>query len=102
MGEAGLRHPGRGAASNFQILVTWGPQLPQAITFIVQQSFRFTHDIEYRFLHHSQVLRSYHPPLVALQSLLLPLQRGMAGRGPAGRPGPGGRFAQFKLVLLGK
>jgi len=26
----------------------------------------------------------------------------MAARGPAGRPGPGGRFAQFKLVLLGE
>lgn len=25
----------------------------------------------------------------------------MAGRGPAGRSGAGGRFAQFKLVLLG-
>ncbi|KIX00481.1 uncharacterized protein Z518_10621 [Rhinocladiella mackenziei CBS 650.93] len=26
----------------------------------------------------------------------------MAARAPAGRPGPGGRFAQFKLVLLGE
>lgn len=26
----------------------------------------------------------------------------MAARAPAGRPGAGGRFAQFKLVLLGK
>ena len=102
IGEAGLRHPGQGAAGNFPILVTSDPQLPQAITFIVQQSIQSTHHIEYLFLRHSKPTRLSGLPLRLLRLVRFPPYDDMAGRGPAGRPGPGGRFAQFKLVLLGK